>query len=254
MIKKNLLIGIFVFLIIGHLYAQKPKVKNDPNHDNRPIHFGFSLGINFMDFNVRNSKIAFDSGVVVDVLHLYPGFHVHAIVNFRMTDYFDFRLLPGISFGGERELSYTQFRKPLISIRQEDLPVRLESNFIEMPILIKYKSFRINNFRPYVIGGSNLRYDLAFTKKTWGKTEKHSSIILLKSFDAYYEIGIGFDFYLEYFKFTTEFKYSVGIRNVLKTKDKQGGNYIYPPADLSIYTDLIDRLNSRMFLISFHFE
>lgn len=237
-----------------NVFGQKPKVKNDPNHDDRPLHFGFSLGLNFMDFYVENSKMAYDSGVVVDVLRLYPGFHVHAIVNFRLAEYFDLRLLPGISFGGERELTYTQFRSNITSIHQEDLPIRLESNFIEMPILIKYKAFRLNNFRPYVIGGGNIRYDLAFTKKTWGKTEKHSSIVLLKSFDYYYEIGIGFDFYLEYFKFTTELKYSIGLRNVLKTKDKKDGNIIYPPSDIAIYTDLIDRLNSRMFLISFHFE
>ena len=86
--------------------AQKPKVKNDPTHDDRPVHFGFSIGLNTMDFNIRQSRLALDTMVLTDVISLRPGFQVHAISNFKLGKYFDFRILPGISFGGEREISY----------------------------------------------------------------------------------------------------------------------------------------------------
>ncbi len=48
----------------------------------------------------------------------------------------------------------------------EDVPdgVRVESSFLEFPLLLKYKGDRLNNVRPYVIGGLNYRYDLAGSK------------------------------------------------------------------------------------------
>ena len=59
--------------------------------------------------------------------------------------------------------------------------------------------------------------------------------------DFYYEIGIGVDFYLPYFKFSTEIKYEVGTMNVLKP-------------DKSQFTSAIERMNSKMIVLSFHFE
>ena len=44
------------------------------------------------------------------------------------------------------------------------------------------------------------------------------------------KLGFGMDFYLQYFKLGIEFKYSVGLTDVLKTrirkKDEPGGYYI----------------------------
>ena len=235
------------------LMAQKPKVKNDPTHDERPVHFGFSVGLNTMDFNIRQSRLAFDTMVLTDVISLKPGFQVHAISNFKLSKYFDFRILPGISFGGEREISYLNLNGG--NTIQSDSLVRIESNFLELPLLVKYKAKRINNFRPFIIGGANLRFDLAATKKTWGTSKKNNSLVLLNVFDGYYEIGFGVDFYLEYFKFAVELKYSVGVTNVLKRSlSSKGEDTKYPPEEYAIYTDVIDRINSRMFMISFHFE
>ncbi|MCK5169493.1 MAG: PorT family protein, partial [Bacteroidales bacterium] len=102
------------------------------------------------------------------------------------------------------------------------------------------KATRINNTRPYLIGGINVRNDMARNKEF---TEK--IYIKLKSFDIYYEIGVGVDFYLAYFKFSTEIKYSVGMLNVVSSDPHDG----YPQ-----YANSIDKLNSRMFMVSLHFE
>jgi len=236
------------------LFGQTDRVKNDPTHDDKWLHFGFSVGLNAMDFNVRNSQAAIDSGVYTEVSTLRPGFHVHAISNLRMGKFFDLRFTPGIAFGGIRELTYTFPAGQLTSIDPADLPVKVESNFLEFPLLLKYKSVRLNNFRPYLVGGANTRVDLAAAKKTWGRSRKENNLVLLKPLDLYYEIGVGLDFYLQYFKFAVELKYSVGVVNVLRTSYSKRGETIYPPADDAVFTDMIDKLNSRMFLISFHFE
>ena len=255
---KKLLFLLAVTFIVGTSFAQKPRVKNDPTHDEKPLHFGFSLGLNTMDFRIKSSQTGVDSAIVADVAHLQPGFHVHAISNLRLAENFDLRFTPGISFGGERQITYREFRTTNLLIDSADLPVIVESNFLEFPLIIKYKSKRLNNFRPYLMGGINTRIDLAATKKTWGRSKKENNLVLVDPLDFYYEIGFGMDFYLQYFKFAVEFKYSVGMTDVLKTsikkKDEDGYYYVVPPPEDAIYTNVIDRLNSRMFMISFHFE
>lgn len=224
----------------------------DPSHDDAWLHFGFSLGVNTMDFNIKQTQMAIDSGIYTEVTTLRPGFHVHALSNLRLARNFDLRFTPGIAFGGVRELNYVTTSP---SIDSRDNPVKIESNFLEFPLLVKYKSKRFSNFRPYLISGANMRWDLAATKKTWGRSRKENNLVLLKPFDLYYEIGTGFDFYLEFnLKVAIELKYSVGITNVLRTSIHKKGETIVPDPRDAIYTNVIDKLYSRMFMVTLHFE
>jgi len=250
-LKHLILLLVFYPLL---LQAQKEKAQNDPDHDKKWLHFGFSLGMNTMDFNIRSTQMAKDSGIYTEVSNLRPGFHVHALSNLRLNDNFDLRFTPGIAFGGVREINYVLADQQNPVIDPADIPVRVESNFLEFPLLLKYKSKRLNNFRPFVVGGMNTRVDLAATKKTWGRSKKEDNLILVKPLDFYYEIGAGMDFYLKYFKFAIELKYSVGLRNVLRTSLKKHGEVIVPDPEDAIFTDSIDRLYSRMFMITLHFE
>jgi hypothetical protein len=222
-------------------YAQKPKVKNDPNHDDRPIHFGFSLGLNTMDYKIIQNEYARQNGIFVDVKTLSPGINIHAIANLRLAKNFDLRALPGISFG-ERMITYSDFNGNLLNDGKE---YKSNSAYIEMPLLLKYKSVRLNNFRPYLIGGGNFRYDLA-TKSNYDADQ----LILIKPFDVYGELGVGFDFYLIYFKFATEIKYSVGLTNILRRTNSKGEL----PEDVAMYTNSIDKMSSHIVVVSFHFE
>ena len=246
---------LFILLILPFfVYGQKEKVKNDPTHDDKWLHFGFSIGVNTMDFNIRSSQMALDSGIYTEVSVLKPGFHVHALSNLRLTDNLDLRFTPGIAFGGQREINYILTDPNNALINPDDIPVVIESNFLEFPLLIKYKSVRLNNFRPFLIGGINTRIDLAATKKTWGRSKKENNLVLLKPLDFYYEIGAGMDFYLFFFKLAIEFKYSVGLTNVLRTSITRQGETVVPSPSEAIYTDSIDRLMSRMFMVTLHFE
>jgi hypothetical protein len=51
-----------------------------------------------------------------------------------------------------------------------------------------------------------------------------------------------------------EFKYSVGVTNVLRTSIHKQGEIIYPDPQDAVFTDAIDRMFSRMFMITLHFE
>lgn len=240
---------VILALLPAMIFAQKPKVKNDPTHDDKPIHFGFSLGINTMDYRVEQSQLAVTQGVYVGVKDLYPGINIHAIANLRLADNFDLRALPGISFN-DRYLHYSYIRNAdsvIYGSSGTSRPVTLRSAYLEMPVHFKYKSLRLNNFRPYLIGGANYRYDLGVKREY----DLEDQPIMINKSDVYAELGFGMDFYLTYFKLGVEIKYSLGLTNVLANVDRHGE----PPLDeMAKYTDYLEKLTSQMVIVSFHFE
>jgi len=243
-IKKYSILFILLSLALSaNAQYKKPIRLNDPDYDvGKRLRFGFSIGINTMDFTIKNGKgIEVSSDLkdttqyFADVSHIIPGFNVNAVSDFRLNENFHLRFLPGYSFG-QRNLN---FFYPQDSLRTQ---MKIESSFIEFPISIKYSAQRVNNVRPYLIFGGNLRFDLA----TYKKLNVDEGVMLrLRKVDAYYEIGFGVDFFLEFFKFSVEFKYSMGILNVLSNDYASGAEN---------YVQAIDKINSQLFIVAFHFE
>lgn len=234
---KRLVYIYIILLFPATVFGQQKTVKNNPEYDDEPKHFGFSVGLNTMDFKfgrIYNPNIGDTSNYYSDVATLIPGFQVNMIAEFRLAEYFSLFLNPGFAFG-QRNIGFYRHKKLVHEMK-------LESSFLEFPVLIKYKSKRINNFRPYLIGGGNVRYDLAPKKKI--KTGEAETIILNR-FDVYYEFGFGIDYYFPFFKLSTEIKYSVGLTNVID-----------PPTSgtKSAYVKAINELNSNVLMLTFHFQ
>jgi hypothetical protein len=233
--------------INGLAQYKAPVILNDPEYDvGKRLRFGFSIGLNTMDFTIKNSQSPENDTIngfrvnqyFAEVTHLIPGFNVNVVSDYRIAELLHVRFLPGYSFG-QRNLDY------YANIRGKDTIInrlKIESSFIELPLMLKYCARRHSNFRPYLILGGNVRVDLAASKKV--TFEDDTKWYRLRKWDYYYEIGLGFDFFLTYFKFSTELKVSTGILNVM-TKEYEG---------VKRYVDAIDRMNSQLFVLSFHFE
>jgi hypothetical protein len=223
-------------LIHYNLSGQKQKPKNESWYDEKLIHFGFSLGLNTMDFNITPSQ----SHLVTDSLYpevskLNPGINIQIVTDIRPAKYMDIRFLPGVSFG-QRNVRYYK-NSVLYDDRQ-----RLESSFLEFPFLLKLKGDRLNNVRPYVVGGFNYRYDLAAKKEF---DDAKPIYIRIKKPDFYYELGAGLDFYLPYFKLSVELKMSNGLSDVIIRE--------YAPNHPE-YVDAIEKMKSQIWILAFHFE
>ncbi len=224
-------------LVVGQ--GKNSKIANLRSFDERPLHFGFLIGVNTMDFAVYNNRrVISEAGDVLysDVLSLTPGLNIGIVTSYKLTSDLNLRFLPGISFG-QRNMSYIRYDKDGTFIEREE-PFKIKSTFLEFPLLLKYNAFRMHNAKPYLIGGFNTRYDLAKNKQ---------DKLLLTSLDGYFEFGAGFDFYLTYFRLSVEAKASIGLRSVLNTKGTG------EPGD-EIYTDSLDALRSRIFCLTFYFE
>ncbi len=123
--------------------------------------------------------------------------------------------------------------------RDKTQELKLESTYLDLPILFKLKSDRLRNIRFYVIGGIKYSYDLQSKRKK--ERNPNDPLVALEYNSFSYEVGCGLDLYLEFFKFSPEIKISNNINNVL-VKDQ----YIHSQALSSIYGHLLQ--------FSLHFE
>ncbi len=254
--NKSLLVAV---IVVASLFfneqasAQKRKVLNLPSYDQEDYHFGFILGLNNLLFSVKpidnmpykkwNSDQSPD--VYGDSMYVYnltstptPGFSVGILANLRLGKYTDLRLIPSLLFG-ERMMNFNILRyrngEPLFVEVQKNIT----STIIEVPLEVRYKSKRLNNFRAYVLGGVKYSLDLASQKKS--QQGGVNTNVKLNRNDLSLEAGAGFEFYTTYFKFGTELKMGYGLRNLIIHED-------------NIYSGSISQLHSKVFLLSFTFE
>lgn len=243
-------------------YAQRVKVRNLTSYDLAPYHFGFILGMNEMLFTLKTEPgfqyveylslqtpdLNSDTANLFSIGHKPAlGFTIGIVSNLRIFEYGDLRFVPSLSFG-ERDLVYSiqtitidtvpipdETNKNLISVRK-----KIQSTFVEFPFHLKLKGSRYNNLRPYWLLGAKYSLDLASDSKK-KEEDKNNTYIALNRHDFYGELGAGIDFYTTFFKFGVEVKMSYGLTDILRRE----GN---------IYTGAVDKLNSKLFLLSFTFE
>lgn len=242
--------------------AQRERVKNLTTFDDKRLHFGFTLALNTLDFGIDHyptigdnpnfnhsappevvgtTRITPDQRIRGDVASLTPGFTVGIVTNLRLSESLDLRFLPGMSFG-ERKLTFRDSQGFMmvddIGKNQDTAFFSMKSTFLDFPLMIKYKSRRMNNQRPYLIGGVAYRIDISKTGE--------EDLVRLKPFSASLEAGMGWDMYLQFFRLSTELKFSFGLDNILDDGPKS--------TQKQVYTNAFSRLSSDMFILSFHFE
>ncbi|HEY0031140.1 MAG TPA: porin family protein [Bacteroidia bacterium] len=234
---NNYFLILTMLLIAGTSRAQDGKERgNLPNYYKQRLHFGFTLGVNRANFIIHPAPHfeRFDTLKSVESVPKY-GFNLGIVSELMLHKYVTLRFIPSLSFA-ERNLQY--------SFEGFDTIVRkkaIESTFLNFPLDLKLRSKRVNNFGAYILAGGGYSLDLASKRKVVNSADPNEQIVKLKRDDFSYEVGAGAEFYLEYFKFAIEGKLSIGTTNLL-IKDN------------TIYSNSIDKLNSKVFLISITFE
>lgn len=191
------------------VYGQQKRYgKNYPSFDYKHLHFGFALGANTSDFRYEiNADTAFADSIAYIDIRKQPGFNLGIIGSWDIHEIFHLRFIPSLSFQ-ERLFTYGYYDKGELESRDN----RLESTYLDFPLLMKLRSKRINNFAAYAIGGFQYSLDLATQKDV--DQSLGDPIVKIQQHDFQYQVGGGFDFWLPYFKLGFELKISNGIKNV----------------------------------------
>ena len=242
--KKAPLVILFLLISFSAI-SQEKRPRNLPAFDLKRLHFGFTVGFNAMDLGfIRNYQA--EDFIYADVSHIMPGFQVTIVSDLRLNNNWNLRFLPGISFGS-REIYYYDFDYETgpgdpVQLIGANNPVALGPSFLEFPLLFKYRAHRVNNYRPYLVGGLSFRYDMSAKKEYDGES---NDFLRFKPADFYLEFGFGVDTYLKYFKFAPELKLAVGLRNIIENEGR-------PPYEQFALS--IDRAMSYIVMLNFHFE
>lgn len=228
-----------VFISNGAAFGQtQPKGNyNFWEFKKKPFYFGLTLGGHSSGYLTSNSRklVQHDSIRIISGADK-PGLHVNIITNLKIGEYFDFRFIPGFAFS-ERRINYTNDPNQSNS---DFLTERIESVFLEIPMLMRFKSAPYKDKRLFVVGGLKYTYDVSSNSRA----RKDQSVNLLKiaPHDFQFEIGAGVQFFFPFFIFSPEIKYSQSLGNI----------HVFNGSKTE--STVIDKILSRALSISFHFE
>lgn len=239
--KKSPFISFFLFVSIAcnTVSAQYSKLSD---FDDKMIHFGFALSYNNSDYYIQRSlehQFANDSLQSL-IVASKPGFTLGVISSINFNPNFKLRFaIPSLSFQ-ERDLEYTYLdpsNGATYMLRKAIRPV-----YLEFPVMVKFRTDRIENWAAYGITGIRFGIDMASDKDVNNSSASpEDQIVKIKKTDFGFEVGGGFDFFLEYFKFGIELKLGAGMMNLHLDEN-------------TLFDNPIDFLRSKVWTLSLTFE
>ena len=201
----------------------------------RNYYFGITLAYNKSDYRIFKSKNflpgANDSIAAIEGIK-GPGFNLQIVSNLKIGENFDIRFLPGFSFA-ERTVEYDPLRK---NVKNQIRPI--ESVFVELPFHVRYKSAPYYDKRLFIMGGIKYSYDI----QSKSRSRQVLTTLKIAPSDFQVEMGAGIQMFFPYFIFSPEIKFSHGIGNILIFQNGQRESSV------------IEKLMSRTFTVSLHFE
>jgi hypothetical protein len=156
----------------------------------------------------------------------------------RLSNHFEARVVfPQLMFVNKAITYHVKYPKTNLD-EQPVMTKTVESLLLGVPVQLKFKSDRINNFRFYIMGGGKIETDLS----SKARAKNADDLIKLNPYDLGIEAGIGFNFYMPYFILSPEIKISNGISNS-HSRDPN-----------LKFSNVIDKMQSRMIVFSLIFE
>lgn len=229
--KKQIIILLLIFPFIVNAQVKRPQ--NLPGYDDKTLHWGFTVGAATWDYHIDRTP---GSTIIPDIEDpsLNFGLQVTIVSDLRLNEFMTLRFLPGLALG-QTDISFYGRTDQIIDKAQ-----KFELAALQFPLILKVRSLRLNNTRPYLLGGLNYIYDMTGAKRGEGE-------ILFETLrgDLCLELGYGIDLYLQYFKFSPEIKLGIGLVDLLN-RDPAAGQFEYVSS--------IDKIKSFYVMFNFHFE
>lgn len=232
LLRKQIIFLALLFFICNNAYTQYKEL-NRANHDDMPYYFGMTLAYNSSYLaSSKHPKFTADDSILSVNPGASGGISLGLLATLKINDFFELRVNPQLIIGGSKFFTYS-VNYPI----REEVKI-LPSTIVSLPIHFKFNSDRINNFRTYLLGGIKYDMDLASTSAA----RNAEDLVKLKKNDFALEAGIGFNFYLPFVTFSPELKFSYGLSNIHSR-------------DPSLkYSNVLDKLQSRMITLSIHLE
>lgn len=239
-----------MLLAVLTVSAQRDEViQNRPYTDLRPLHFGIVVGANVQDMKFRNvgeQVLTLQDGtqqqslVTCDQSGVDIGFNVGVLAEFRLDSHFAFRVAPQLYFGN-RMLKFYNFKKEEAPGQPKIENQQMRSVMVGADLDLIYAARRHNNHRPYVMMGLAPMFNVSTPSNQYLQQNVP---------ECFFEVGLGCDFYMPFFKLRPELKFMLGLTNCLSKKHAQQMN----DDAMLPYTRSVDKARSKVISLSFYFE
>ncbi len=230
--RNYLLLSLFFCLTSISVEAQRGNY-NFGNFERKDFYFGIALGLNQSNFQIHKSAFFTENRAINSITsNQSPGMNLGIISNYKIQKYFDFRFTPSLVLGGQ-SISYT-----LSDPDQEDLNYDFEMTSVALPFHLRYKSAPYKDKRLFVIAGMKYSFNLSNDNNS----RQQAELLKISATDYAFEIGAGIQFFLPFFIFSPEIKYSHGFGNI----------HIYDAS--KIESRALEKVVSRALTISLNFE
>ncbi|MBD8488056.1 PorT family protein [Echinicola sp. CAU 1574] len=215
--RKISLTAIFSLLLLCPLFAQSSYAPlNQSGQDNQFLSYGFFLAGHTSSLRLKYSNAYMDPTQtqyrqIQSIMPVFsPGFSLGFLLTFRLHDQLNFLATPKVGFYEyQTDINYFRdddFEQTGVGVRTESIIT--EATMVELPLIFKYKSMRFNNTRMFFTGGANPMF------RTKSQDEADADPLVIKGKDVALELGMGFDFYFKFFKFSPEIRFSHGLSNI----------------------------------------
>ena len=108
----------------------------------------------------------------------------------------------------------------------QDSVREVSSTFLHVPLVLKFSTDRYKNIRPYVLAG--ISYDYNFSSNEDNQDDNAAGQFRMKSSNFMYEVGMGIDIYLNFFKFSPSIRGVFAINNEIKYDDDANSQWTAP--------------------------
>ena len=229
-------VSIILSLVASGTFAQEKELYLT-DHDSKPYYFGITLGANVASFHIEHHPrfLQYDSVYTVNPQYS-AGFQLGLLATARLSNRFELRFNPQLLFT-DRGLTYKLKYTDLFE-QSDSVTKKIESVITTFPLQIKFFSDRIGNFRVYMLAGVKADIDLASN----ARAKRAEELVKIQKYDYCIEAGIGFNFYFPSFILSPEIKFSNGLKNIHSRDENLK------------YSNVLDRITSRMVVFCIHLE
>lgn len=234
--KKVYLKALLAMISLASMQTAQAQNNRD-EHDNVPYYFGLSIGTVSSSLNVIRPQDFLSNPNFRRVEPVgKKGIELGLSATARLSNHFEVRFNPKLIVGGSMELDYYHRNSDTMEV------VQLPQTIFSLPFALKFNSDRIGNMKAYVFLGPKLDINLSANAEEYKKQmaiDNNQPPAFRNSYIGY-EAGMGISFYMPFAVISPEIRVSNSFQN----------NHLRDITNP--YSDVIDRMSSRMVAFSVH--
>lgn len=256
LLRALVLASVNVAVLANAQFRTRNRMDKLEDFDEQKFSWGFYLNGNRLDYRiVLNPRYGMNNNQNLVSSKESYSFGAGLIAKWRLNDYLDVRLEPGLQFG-QRQLTFntqsndqyaagTLTNDPFIPfpLQEKDRVREIKSTLVDVPVLLEFHGQRWYNSRPYVAAGVN--YIVNLQSNSSSTDDNLQQVFRSTTHNFAWSAEMGIQFYFNKFKLTPAVRGTFIMNNEIVTD-----NATTPP----YWTSAMSTLQTRAIFFVLKFE